>query len=284
MRILRRRQGCRKSYFACKINQANRKVYAQKVEIDPMNQSNNPYPALYHAHHKNFSEDLPFWQTLARWQGGPILELGCGTGRVALPLAQDGHTVYGLDNSPAMLAFMQARIPAELQSRIHLVEADMVDFHIEEAFKIVLLPCNTYSAFDPNMRSRMLTCIFQHLRPGGVFAVSMPNPNLLASLQTNLEPDIETILRHPESGYPVQVSSSWERLNNTVKMNWNYDHLLPDGRVERLTTSVTHYIATMEEHITQMIATGFTIESTYRNFETGSYRPDASYLIIIAKK
>jgi len=47
-----------------------------------MNAQDNPYPALYHCHHKNVTEDLPFWQTLARWQGDPVLELGCGTGRV----------------------------------------------------------------------------------------------------------------------------------------------------------------------------------------------------------
>jgi SAM-dependent methyltransferase len=249
-----------------------------------MSDPNNPFPVLYHHHHQNFTEDLPFWQSLARWMGSPILELGCGTGRVLIPLAQNGHTVYGIDHSPAMLDFLQQRIPTELQANIHLIEANMVDFEIEAEFRLVLLPCNTYSTFDSQARAQILSRIFRHLQPGGVFAVSMPNPNLLAALQTNDEPEVETIFYHPESSHPVQVSSTWEKQDITVTMNWHYDHLLPDGKIERLTATATHYLATMEDYITEMIAAGFTIQSTYRNFETGAYKPDASYLIILAKK
>ena len=249
-----------------------------------MSDLNNPFPTLYHHHHLNFTEDLPFWEGLARWMGNPILELGCGTGRVLIPLAQNGHIVYGLDHSPAMLSFLRQRIPAELQTNVHLVEANMVNFEIEAEFRLVILPCNTYSSFDAQGREKILKCIFHHLKPGGVFAVSMPNPNLLAALQTNDNPEVEIIFYHPESGHPVQVSSTWEKLDHAVNINWHYDHLLPDGKIERLTATVTHYLATMEDYITEMIAAGFTIQSTYRNFETGPYKPDASYLIIVAKK
>ena len=244
----------------------------------------NPFPTLYHCHHQNFKEDLPFWLSLARWQGSPILELGCGTGRVLLPLAQSGHTVYGIDNSPAMLNFLEARIPIELNSRIQLIETNMLEFEIQDSFRLVILPCNTYSTFNSQERLKLLGRVFQHLKPGGVFAVSMPNPNLLSSLQTNAEPEIETIFSHPESGAPVQVSSSWEKLEKQLKMRWHYDHLLPNGKIERLTATVLHHLASMEDYVTEMISTGFTIQDTYRNFETGPYKPDASYLIILAKK
>jgi len=249
-----------------------------------MSDPNNPFPSLYHCHHQSFGEDLPFWQTLARWQGDPVLELGCGTGRVLIPIAQDGHNVYGIDHSPDMLAFLKKRIPTELQPRIHLFEANMINFQIEAEFRLVLLPCNTYSSFNSQERLSLLACVFQHLKPGGVFAVSMPNPSLLASLQTNAESEIETIFSHPETGYPVQVSSNWEKQKDLVKMNWYYDHLLPSGKIERLTASVSHYLASVEDYITEMISTGFTIQDTYRNFETGPYKPEANHLIIIAKK
>ncbi|HBX68491.1 MAG TPA: hypothetical protein DEH25_03665 [Chloroflexi bacterium] len=249
-----------------------------------MNDLYNPFPSLYHCHHQNFTEDLAFWQSLARWQGDPILELGCGTGRILIPLAQAGHEVYGIDNSHAMLAFLKQRIPIDLQSNIHLIEANMLDFQIDAEFRMVLLPCNTYSTFDAQARARMLARIFQQLKPGGVFAVSMPSPNLLRALQTNEDADVEAIFSHPDTGNPVQVSSTWEKQENLVKINWHYDHLLPDGKIERVTASIPHYLATLEDYVTEMISAGFTIQSTYRNFETGSYKPDASYLIIIAQK
>lgn len=249
-----------------------------------MSGQNNPFPLLFHTHHQNYTEDLPFWQSLARWQGDPILELGCGTGRVLLPLAQDGHIVYGIDNSPNMLSFLREHIPAELAPNIHISETDMTNFQIDAQFRLILLPCNTYSTFSSETRLSMLTCIFQHLAPGGVFAVSMPNPTSLAALQTNNEPEVEAIFSHPESGYPVQVSSTWRKKDDVLIFNWHYDHLFPDGQIERLTSTVQHHLDTVEEYITEMITAGFTIKSTYRNFETGQYKPESSYLIILAQK
>ena len=250
-----------------------------------MNEHNNSFPVLYHAHHQNFNEDIPFWQSLARWQGDPILELGCGTGRVLIPLCQSGHTVYGLDNAHEMLSFLKQRITPELAPQIKLIEGDMTDFKIDALFRLVILPCNTYSTFTSNTRAKMLTCVFNHLVPGGVFGVSMPNPNLLLALEDSAtEPALETIFSHPKSGNPVQVGSRWERNGSVVSFIWHYDHLLPNGRIERLTITNDHQLNTVEQYITEMLTAGFTIRSTYRNFETGPYKPDSNYLIIIAQK
>jgi glycosyltransferase involved in cell wall biosynthesis len=64
------------------------------------------YPQLYHTHHSLRARDLPFWESLAAKIGDPILELGCGTGRVLHTLAGLGYTVTGLDYDPDMLAFL----------------------------------------------------------------------------------------------------------------------------------------------------------------------------------
>ena len=247
--------------------------------------SRNQFPIFYHTHHKNFNEDIPFWLSLARWQGNPILELGCGTGRVLLPLAQAGHIVYGLDNAPEMLAFVERQISPDLRPNINIIEGDMTSFNINNLFRLIILPCNTYSTFDTEIRKQMLEIIFEHLAPGGVFGVSMPNPNLLSALEdSTVEPALETIFDHPESGNPVQVSSRWKRIGETLSFIWHYDHLLPDGKMERLTVSTDHKLATVEQYITEMLTAGFTIRSTYRNFETGPYKPDSNYLIILAQK
>jgi SAM-dependent methyltransferase len=250
-----------------------------------MNDQSNPFPHLYHTHHQSFNEDIPFWQSLARWQGNPILELGCGTGRVLIPLAQAGHNIFGIDNAPDMLAYLNHQMTPKLQENIHIIEGDMTNFKIDTQFRLVILPCNTYSTFDTKTRAAILTCVFNHLAPGGVFGVSMPNPNLLLALEESAaEPVIETIFSHPETGYPVQVSSRWERKDHVLSFIWHYDHLIPNGRIERLTTSTDHQLTTIEEYITEMLTAGFTIRSTYRNFETGPYKPDSNYLIILAQK
>ncbi|MFC1996905.1 class I SAM-dependent methyltransferase [Chloroflexota bacterium] len=250
-----------------------------------MNEYDNPFPILYHTHHQNFSEDIPFWQSLARWQGNPILELGCGTGRVLLPLSQAGHTVYGIDNSPDMIAFLKQQITPDLEPNISIINGDITNFNLDAKFRLIILPCNTYSTFDSSTRAGMLTCIFNHLAPGGVFGVSMPNPNLLLALEeSTAEPILETIFNHPETGFPVQVNNKWERKGDVLTFIWHYDHLLPNGKIERLTASNHHHLTPVEQYITEMLTIGFTIRSTYRNFETGPYNPDSNYLIILAQK
>lgn len=257
----------------------------RKKRQNSMGNISNPFPILYHAHHQNFREDIPFWQSLAHWQGNPILELGCGTGRILIPLAQIGHTIFGIDNSPDMLAFLKRQVTPELRSSIHIIEGDMTDFQIDTQFRLIILPCNTYSTFDAETRSTILACIFDHLAPGGLFGVSMPNPYLLMALEESTsELALETIFSHPETGHPVQVSSRWERRANVLSFIWHYDHLLPYGRVERITTIIDHQLTTVEQYKTEILTAGFTIRSTYRNFETDPYTPDSNYLIILAQK
>ena len=86
------------------MNDKNRSVSTYKSPAQPLpNKSAKMLPLLYHAHHNRYKEDLPFWLELAARHGDPVLELGCGSGRVLLALAQDGYQVYGLDNDPGML-------------------------------------------------------------------------------------------------------------------------------------------------------------------------------------
>jgi SAM-dependent methyltransferase len=70
--------------------------------------------------------DVPFWRSLALQAGGPVLELGCGTGRISLPLARAGAELTGIDRSPAMLAYARGRLRrARLAGRINLVQGDI---------------------------------------------------------------------------------------------------------------------------------------------------------------
>src|ERR1043166_9399508 len=84
--------------------------------------------------------DLPFYVELARQIGGPILEMGCGTGRVLLPIAREGIEIDGLDNSPAMLKIFHQQIqnePEEVRKRITLHEGDMRQFRAQKEYSLV---------------------------------------------------------------------------------------------------------------------------------------------------
>jgi len=100
-----------------------------------------------------------FYKDLARQTGGPILELACGTGRLTLPLARDGHEVVGLDASPAMLRAARAKAEAE-EVEITFVQGDMRSFHLGRRFLLVILCCNSLAHLTTNETVRAsLACV-----------------------------------------------------------------------------------------------------------------------------
>ncbi|MBI3158807.1 MAG: class I SAM-dependent methyltransferase [Chloroflexi bacterium] len=232
---------------------------------------------LVHLHHAGYDEDLPYWLALARRHANQALELGCGSGRVLLALARAGIAVFGIDNDPAALAILRR---AAQPARPALLQADFTTLPLGGRFSFIFMPCNTYSTLDSAARNRLLGRLRACLAPGGVFAASLPNPAALASL-TESEPEEEETFLHPRTGNPVQLSSGWARAADELVITWHYDHLLPDGRVERLTAAVRHQPLTAQQLRAEMEAHGFRV-ILFGDFDGSDYAPDSPYLIFEA--
>jgi SAM-dependent methyltransferase len=220
--------------------------------------------------------------SLAEQHQGWLLELGCGTGRVSLPLAEEGNVLTGIDKDPAMLAVLRARIPDRLLPSIHLIQADFTAFHLERRFPLIILPCNTYTTLQPESRSVLLQRVREHLLPGGVFALSMPNPVLLKRLPRRSEPEVEESFLHPLDGEPVQVSSAWERRGSALTFIWHYDHLLPNGNVERLSAQAEHALLSREIVTGELESAGLSPQAVYGDYDRSPYSASSSFLVIVA--
>jgi len=115
--------------------------------------------------------DLPLWRELADREGSPILDLGAGTGRVALDLARRGHEVVALDRSPELLDALRERAG---DLAITTVVADARDFAIDRRFPIAVVPMQTLQLLGgADGRARCLACVREHLVPGGLLAVAL---------------------------------------------------------------------------------------------------------------
>jgi SAM-dependent methyltransferase len=240
------------------------------------------FHSLYHAHHNRYTEDLLFWYDLAAMADGPVLELGCGTGRILLPLAQAGRPVYGLDNDRDMLRFLSNQLNPDLKSLVHLIQAEMSQFRFAVQFGLIILPCNTLSALQLTELKAMLACVIAHLRPDGVFAASMPNPELLTRTAKHGQEEVEEVFPHPVDGEPVQVSSAWERSEQFFSVSWYYDHLLPDGQVERVQAVVKHHLLTSSAYLEMLRNAGFQSIKRYGDFTKAPYRKGSPHLVIVA--
>jgi SAM-dependent methyltransferase len=118
-----------------------------------------------------YSGDLVLWEELAAAAEGPILDLGCGTGRVALHLARRGHPTVGLDLEPELIAALAERAEG---LPLRAVVGDARGFELEEEVALALAPMQLAQLLaDSTERTESLGCIASHLRPGGRAALSI---------------------------------------------------------------------------------------------------------------
>jgi SAM-dependent methyltransferase len=119
-----------------------------------------------------YGEDLPLWRDLAAERAGPVLEVGCGTGRVALDLARRGHSVTGVDNEASLVDALRERARAEaLELTARVADARTLDFPAR--FALVALPMQMIQLLDPGDRGAALQALAPCLARGGLLAVSI---------------------------------------------------------------------------------------------------------------
>ena len=119
----------------------------------------------------SYQADLPLWRSLAEQEGDPILEVGAGTGRVALDLCARGHRLTALDNDPELVGELRRRASG-LDLRIEL--ADARAFELGEEFALCLVPMQTIQLLGgPSGRAAFLVRARRHLRAGGLLAIAI---------------------------------------------------------------------------------------------------------------
>jgi SAM-dependent methyltransferase len=125
-------------------------------------------------------DDIPFYRARAKRIAGPILELGCGTGRVAIPLAEAGHEVWALDLSDEMLAQLRSKVqraPHSVAAKINPVHGNMVAFDLGRKFDLIIAPFRAFQALtDRSDQEKCLRCIRAHLSETGQFVMHVFKP------------------------------------------------------------------------------------------------------------
>jgi SAM-dependent methyltransferase len=248
---------------------------------------------LVQHHHAKYKDDLPFWRS---WTKGrdPILELGCGHGRVTIPLARAGRQIMGLDMDWDSIQFLKSELAGDkkdLWKRIDIIHTDMLHFQIDRVFGSVIIPCNTYSTLTARDRQLLLGNMTQVLQMKGLFIASVPNPFWIKALHENLwendidsEPDLETIFTHPETSHPVQVSSRLAATSDGIRWDWLYDQLFPDGRMERYLQSTEHKLCSQEIYQQEFRKAGLKTSAILGDFEGADFDEDSPYLILVGVK
>jgi SAM-dependent methyltransferase len=128
--------------------------------------------------------DVGFYVEEAKGSRGPVLELGCGTGRILIPIARAGTTIVGLDSSKQMLERCRmslSREPAAVQQRVALHQRDLHDFDLGATFQLVIAPFRVFQHLTTvDAQLAVLAGVARHLAPSGRLAFDVFNPRFSA--------------------------------------------------------------------------------------------------------
>jgi SAM-dependent methyltransferase len=237
--------------------------------------------------------DVAFFVDAARAAGSPVLEVGCGTGRVLIRTARAGIDIVGLDASAAMLAVCRERLqnePEAVQSRVQLVQADMRAFDLRRRFTLVTIPFRPFQhLITVEEQLSCLESIRTHLVDGGTLILDLFNPSLDALVD---QPVGEEFGDEPEFCMPDgrrvirrHRLLTHDRPAQSTQVELIYYVTHPDGREERLVHGFwMRYLFRFEaEHL--LARAGFDVQHLYAGFDRRAY--GSTYpgeLIFVARK
>ena len=193
-----------------------------------------PYydPTLYDVVYAHLREDVAFYVDLARASGGPVLEVGCGTGRVLIPTLEAGVEIHGLDLAPSMLETLRSKAAARgLAPRVY--QGDMRDFTMPGRYRLVTIPFRAFMHLESTEdQIRTLRCIREHLEPGGLLAFNLFYPSLDHVRRSDGVRALSIEATRPETGLPVRAFdvSRYDRVNQRVAVEREILAGEPDGR------------------------------------------------------
>ena len=223
--------------------------------------------------------DLVYWRGQCGKYGGPVLELACGSGRLTIPLAEEGIDIEGLDIAPAMLAVAREKSRG-LRLPWHL--ADAADFTVDRRFSFIFLPNN--SAAHLTRWLDLVSClnrVKRHLRKDGRFALDYFNPSLaLLTRDPNARFPAGEFL-HPDTGEPVVVTeaAAYDSATQISHLRWFWR--FADGHETVSDLPMRVYFP--QELDALLTLAGFVIEEKYGGYDLSPFTGTSQKQLIVAR-
>jgi SAM-dependent methyltransferase len=244
------------------------------------------FPRLYDLDTDDLVDDLGFYVALARRTGGPVLEVGCGTGRVLVPLAVAGFDVTGIDLDAGMLERALGRIArAEVGERARVVEADARSFSLHERFGLAVIALNSFLHFvSDDDQLGVLRAIRQHLKRGGLLVLDLPNPEPALLGEAGGQVVLEWTRTDPETGREVSKfrSQRVDTANQLVELTLLFDE--SDGELlrRRIYRLNLRYVYRRELELL-LEKCGFAVEALYGGYDLSEYSSESLKIIALAR-
>ncbi len=248
-------------------------------------------PRYYTDTYADRADDIAYYQGLAGALEGRtrrVLEYGCGNGRIAIPLAQTGVEVTGVDRSAPMLADFRRRLalaPPELRSRVSLRRGDMRRLRAGQTYALVLCTFNTFlHLYTRQDVEQFLARVRAHLAPRGRFVVdvSMPNPDELCRDPSRAYRVPR--FKHPSTGELVRYAErfAYDALSQVLTVGMEFEPA--DGHDKAWVTPLAHRQFFPQELEALLFYNGLEVIDIHGDFEHRAPSNESEALIFHCDK
>lgn len=246
---------------------------------------NDITPLVYDLQFRPDYPDLAFWAELCGEWGGPVLELGCGTGRISIPLARAGLEVVGVDLAEPMLAVARRRLeaePAPVRRRVRLLYADMRDFRSDSAFACAIIPASTFSVLltredQESTLSSVHACLREEGRLG--FDVRI----FTDWIQSGRFPPVRQTSPDGRIDFTEERSFEFNGSTRVMRATITYRFHAPEhlGSV----TETTEGLVLSQADVEALLASsGFVVEAVWGEYDRAPLQPESERMIFVARK
>ena len=209
-----------------------------------MNNSLFQNPLLYDSQYQTLTKDIRFYTKLAKQTGGPVLELGIGTGRIAYSILKTGIPLTGIDVSDEMLTTAKEYLKP-FSTLCKIQKAGFDNFQFEECFKLIFSGFNSLHHLKDNHDfQKLLLRVRDHLKPEGLFAFDIINPHP-SFLKNQMEPVLRERFFDEQTSCACEVWETYEYNPKTKLKSQHWEYRWENGKKESRT--LTHQLFFPEE-------------------------------------
>lgn len=235
-------------------------------------------------------EDIGLYTELARELGGPILELGAGSGRVTLPLVREGFEVFALDLDADMLEAAAEKLveerdgPGSTPGKVSFVRSDMTDFSLNREFPLVLIPYNSFLCLhDREQQIACLDAVRSHLAPGGRLLVEV-HPFQLHVQASNWEHLATEFLDESGTVVAMYEKVDVDHPRQLTHFHERYELFRPGGEPETFEKTLSLRTVHRFEMELLLESCGYEICDLWGGFDRRPYEGEEAYTMIFSAR